>query len=89
MQFREHPKIGWPLTWSDSGDRSVREERGILKAVDLVEPRTLLLSNDLDGKLYFAEIECPNGFFASRLHDKMRGLIGRPIKEVGELDLDS
>lgn len=89
MQLREHPKIDWPLTWSDSCERAVREERGVLTGVELVEPKKLLLANELDGRLYFAEIECPNGVFALRLHEKVRSLVGRSIKEIGELELGS
>jgi hypothetical protein len=84
MRLREHPKIQWPPRW---GESSSLEEEGILRDVDLIEPMKLLISNEMDGKVYFAEIYCSNSAFASRLHEKIKAIIGRPISEVGELDL--
>jgi hypothetical protein len=83
MRLREHPKIQWPPTW---GESLLRAEEGILRDVDLIEPMKLLISNEMDGKVYFAEIHCSNGAFASRLHEKIKAIVGRPIREVGELE---
>lgn len=46
----------------------------------------LLISNEMDGKVYFAEIYCSNSAFASRLYEKIKAVVGRPIRDVGELD---
>lgn len=86
MRLREHPKIQWPPTWSEGGEKSITGEEGILRDVDLAEPSKLLLSNELDGQVYFAELYCFNNAFASRLHDKLKPFVGRPIRELGELD---
>jgi hypothetical protein len=86
MRLREHPKIQWPPRWSEWGERSVRGEEGILRDVDLIEPTKLLLGNEVDGQMYFAEIYCSNSAFASRLHQKIKPIVGKPIREVGELD---
>ena len=86
MRLREHPKIQWPPKWSESGESSPRGDRGILRDVDLVEPQKLLLSNEMDGRVYFAEIYCFNAAFASTLHEKIKAIVGRPMSEVGELD---
>ena len=83
MRLREHPKIHWPLSW---GDSSRRAEEGILRDVDLIEPLKLLISNEMGGKVYFAEIYCSNSAFANRLHEKIKAIVGKPISEVGELD---
>ena len=83
MRLREHPKIQWPPRW---GESSSREEEGILRDADLIEPMKLLISNEIDGKVYFAEIYCSNSAFASRVHEKIKAIVGRPIREVGELD---
>jgi hypothetical protein len=61
-------------------------DQGILRDVDLIESQRLLLSNEMDGKVYFAEIYCFNSAFASRLHEKIKPIVGRPIREVGKLD---
>jgi len=66
MRLREHPRIPWPPRWSERDERSLGGEEGILKDVDLIEPTKLLLSNEVDGKVYFAEIYCTNITFASR-----------------------
>jgi hypothetical protein len=86
MRLREHPKIQWPPTWSESGEMSLKGDDGILRDVVLIEPSKLLLSNELDGKVYFAEIYCFNNAFAARLHEKIKPCVGRPMNEVGGLD---
>jgi hypothetical protein len=83
MRLREHPKIQWPPRW---GESSLRAEEGILRDVDLIEPMKFLISNEMDGKVYFAEIYCSNSAFASRLYEKIKAIVGRPIREVGEVD---
>jgi hypothetical protein len=83
MRLREHPKIQWPPRW---GESSLRAEEGILRDVDLIEPMKLLISHEMDGKVYFAEIYCSNSAFASRLHEKIKAIVGRPIREVGDVD---
>jgi hypothetical protein len=47
-----------------------------LRDVDLIEPMKLLISNEMDGKVYFAEIYCSNGAFASGCTKKSRPLSG-------------
>lgn len=34
----------------------------------------------------FAELHCFNSAFASRLHEKIKPIVGRPVREVGELE---
>lgn len=86
MRLREHPKIQWPPAWSKGSEHSLRGEEGILRDVDFIEPSKLLLSNEMDGNIYFAELYCFNTVFASRLHEKLKPIVGRPIREAGELD---
>jgi len=87
MRLRDHPKIKWPPKWTEWGEGAITAEDGILRDVDLIEPMKVLISNEIDGTIYFAEIDCFNTAFASRLHDKIKPIVGRPIREVGELDL--
>jgi hypothetical protein len=86
MRLREHPKIQWPPTWAEPDESPLRAEEGILRDVNLSEPLKVLLSNEMDGKVYFAEIDCSNVAFLSRLHEKIKPIVGRSIREVGELD---
>jgi hypothetical protein len=44
-----------------------------LRDVDLIEPQKLLLSNAMDGRIY-----CFNTAFASRLHEKIKPIVGDP-----------
>ena len=81
MRLREHPKIQWPPRW---GESSLRAEEGILREVDLIEPMKLLVTNEMGGKVYFAEIYCSNSAFPAAR--KIKTIVGRPIREVGELD---
>jgi hypothetical protein len=69
--LREHPKIQWAPRWSES---SIREEQGILRDVDLIESMKVLISNEIDGKVYFAKSIAFNTAFALRLHDKSNPL---------------
>jgi hypothetical protein len=87
MRLREHPKIQWPPRWSDGTENPLGEEDGTLREVDFIAPSKLLLSNEMDGKIYFAELYCFNTVFACRLHERLQPILGRSIREVGELDL--
>jgi hypothetical protein len=64
----------------------LKADHGTLRDVDLIEPSKLLLTREVNGKVYFAEISCFNNVFASRLHEKLKSLVGKPLQEVGELD---
>jgi hypothetical protein len=64
----------------------LRAEERILREVDLIEPMKLLVTNEMGRKVYFAGIYCSNTAFAARLHEKIKTIVGRRIKEVGELD---
>ena len=86
MRLKEHPKIQWPPRWSEGSERPLRGEDGILRDVDFIEPSKLLLSNEMNGRIYFAELYCFNSAFAFRLHEKLKPIVGRPIREAGDLD---
>ena len=79
MRLRDHPKIKWPPKWTEWGEGSLTAEDGILRDVDLIERMKVLISNEMNWKIYFAEIDCSNAAFASRLHDKIKPIVGRPI----------
>ncbi len=86
MRLREHPKIQWPPQWSQSDEKPFESEEGILRDVETIGPTKLLLSKEKDGKLHFAELSCATGPFASTLHERIRSLLGRPVRELGDLD---
>ncbi|MFQ5916338.1 MAG: hypothetical protein ACE5MK_02510 [Acidobacteriota bacterium] len=92
MRLREHPKISWPPAWSEWEQRPPVAELGRLREVEVTEedqtgPTRLLLTGEFEGKVRFAEITCKNITFARRLYEKIRPLCGRPIKEIGDLEI--
>lgn len=54
-----------------------------MRDVDLIDPSKLLLSNEVDGQTYFAELHCFNRAFASRLYERIKPIVGRPKKKWG------
>ncbi len=69
-------------------------EVGTLKEINLVEkdklgPTRLLLAGEFKGQVHFAEITCNNEMFTRRLYEKVKPLCGQPIKEIGNLDIES
>jgi hypothetical protein len=84
MRLKDHPRIQWPPSWAESGTMAPRGEQGILHEVDLVDETQLLLGNEF----HFAELSCPNPAFAHKLYEKIKPFAGRPIKEIGALEID-
>ncbi len=87
MRLREHPRIQWPPAWSEWGTTTLRGEEGILKDVDLIDVKKLLLGNEFRGKTHFAELNCANAAFAQKLYAMIKARAGRPIREIGELEI--
>jgi hypothetical protein len=88
MRLKDHPRIQWPPSWAESGTMAPRGEQGILHEVDLVDATQLLLGNEFQGKVHFAELSCPNPAFANKLYEKIKPFAGRPIREIGALQID-
>ncbi len=87
MRLREHPKIQWPPAWSEWGTTTPPGEEGVLKNVDFIGEKKLLLGNEFRGKTHFAELSCANAAFANKLYEMITALAGRPIREIGELEI--
>jgi hypothetical protein len=88
MRLKEHPRIQWPPDWSEWGTMAPPGEQGILKDIDLIDGKQLLLGNEFEGKVHFAELSCPNAAFANKLYERIKTLSGRPIKDIGELEIN-
>jgi hypothetical protein len=86
MRLREHPKIQWPPRWSEQGESSFRGEDGILKEVDFYRTEHASSKQRSGRKNLFCRTILLQHGFASRLHEKLKPILGRPIIEVGELD---
>ncbi len=87
MRLREHPRLQWPPAWSEAGTATPAGEDGILKDIDFIGEKQLLLGSEFRGKTLFAELSCANAAFASKLYEMIKALAGRPVKEIGELEI--
>ena len=88
MLLREHPRIQWPPHWSEYGSNIPKGEQGTLTDVDLVGPTQILLGNEFQGKVHFAELRCSNPAFTNKLYERMAALLGRPMKDIGALEIE-
>jgi hypothetical protein len=88
MRLKDHPRIQWPPSWAELGTIAPQGEQGILEDVDRIGATQLLLGNKFQGKVHFAELSCPNAAFANRLYEKIKPFAGRPMKEIGALEID-
>jgi hypothetical protein len=88
MRLKDHPRIQWPPDWAEWGTMAPRGEQGILQDVELNGATQLLLGNEFQGKVHFAELRCPNAAFANKLYEKIKPLAGHPIEEIGALEID-
>jgi len=88
MLLKDHPRVQWPPRWSAGHEQTAREsEQGTLSAVELAGPTEILLQNEWEGRVLFAELICPNPAFANKLFEAMESRIGRPIEEIGVLEI--
>jgi hypothetical protein len=88
MRLKEHPRIQWPPHWSEPEVNTPTGEQGILKIIDLIGPVQILLGKEIQDKVQFAELNCSNPAFTARLYEKLKALAGRPLEEVGAIELD-
>jgi hypothetical protein len=88
MLLKDHPRVQWPPRWSTGNEDTAPEgEEGTLSAVELAGPTQLLLQSDFDGRSLFAELICPNPAFANKLFEAIESRAGRPIEEIGALEI--
>ncbi len=95
--LRRHPKIHWPPVWSGSSGPDTEipvGEQGVLKVVQRVtaDPTAvarLLLRVEHDGGEFWSFLQCDDAVFLSRLHLKLKQCIGKPMREIGSLDIES
>jgi hypothetical protein len=85
MRLREHPKIPWPLRWSEWGESSLKGEEGILRDVDLIEPTKFFKATSWKVRFILPK---SIALIPLSLPDCTKKLspLGRPIRELGELD---
>ncbi len=101
-QLRNHPKVkykgvsSWPPMWAGAygpGDTFPGPEDGILEDVELVErdfigPRRLELLMSYRGLKSSGQIWVDDQKVISILYEALKKLIGRPIREIGDFQID-
>lgn len=99
MKLRDHPLMryrglsNWPPAWtphSTSGqERQLREEIGILKQVerDVKTTRKCYLVIEHEAREYMGTLLFDDAMFGWLVSVNLRKHIGKPIKEIGEIDL--
>lgn len=101
MKLREHPKIHWPPSWSGAYDIDLEEvpifEQGVLRDVqypealtvtNLMFPTHLTLANEYKGNAFGGVLVIDDPALLPSLYHLLRENIGRPIQEIGELEID-
>jgi hypothetical protein len=98
MELRVHPFMrrrgvpNWPPIWTrprKEGNKTTRGEVGILRYVHVKDPISnkcfLVIEHDKEhyvGCLIFDDVA-----FCSQISNLLRDQVGRPVKEIGDLDL--
>jgi hypothetical protein len=99
MTLREHPcmwrrgKNSWPPFWSNAmaeGSKRANGEVGILRHVhgSPVSTRCLLVI-EYDGERFIGILVLPDSKLCRSIVIFLRNHVGRPIREIGELEIGS
>jgi len=98
MQLRNHPQMNfagyrnWPPIWvSGDGSKTYKKntgEIGILIATVLHDaaPDRLFLRTEIDHHRFMGCLAFTDVMFCRLLHNFLQGHLGKPIKEIGDLD---
>ena len=98
MQLRNHPQMNfagyrnWPPIWvSSDGSEPYKKtsgEIGILIATVLHDaaPDRLFLRTEIDHHRFMGCLAFTDVMFCRLLHNFLQGHLGKPIKEIGDLD---
>lgn len=99
MRLRDHPKMryhglpNWPPHWGGAyspGAKFPSGEEGILKAVQHLEGScSITLVLEYEGGTYRGALFLDDPSFLLPLYQRLRDYIDRPIREIGDLEIDS
>ncbi len=91
MSYRGIPN--WPPVWTlatrDISIRTLRGEVGVLKYVhsNSLMPNKCFLVIDFNEKVYIGSLIFKDHAFCGQISNLLRDHVGRPIKEIGDLDV--
>lgn len=103
MRLRDHPKLRWrgspvwpppwagprePGTTGPIGEQGVLREAQLLGAVPPI-PARLALVIEYEGRRFTGVLFVDDADFLVRLHETFRGYLGRPIPEIGSLEVEA
>jgi hypothetical protein len=96
MKLREHPGISsWPTNWlamSGSKEKKLPGEAGNLTNLRLsqIEPISkIYLTVEYEGESYMGTLLCKDAAVARNVHDFLQKQIGRPFKEIADMEIPS
>lgn len=96
-KLRHHPKmIGqWPLTVfvNSGGATNTVSEAGILKDVQIIQnkrsqPQGIKLAIECDGRTFVSSISGDDIDFLTHLYPKLKKCIEKPIRNIGDMEID-
>ncbi len=102
MQLRHHPKLTWNgvHTWPPAlggsygpNTKFPSGEQGLLKDTSLHEPdrigpTRLELHVECENHVFSGDLFSDDPTFLHQLNEKLRTLNGRPLQEIGSLEID-
>src|SRR5262249_34599913 len=99
MELRDHPLMAhggisnWPPTWiatrTENRNGRVEGEVGTLKhaLMDDSLGNKIFLVMQYNFQFYLACMDFDNALFCQELHERLQFYLGRPLEEIGSLDL--
>ncbi len=88
-----HGVRNWPPQWGgaySSGAKFPIGEEGVLKAVQYLETScSIALAIDYEGRAYRGALFLDDPSFLVPLYQSLSECIGQPIREIGDLEIDS
>jgi hypothetical protein len=98
LELRKHPLMAygglasWPPAWTQNtrgGVKTLRGEVGVLTYVYMRrQPATkCFLVIDYQNETFVGTLLFDDQAFAVKVCDLLRGLVGRPIKDIGDLEV--
>jgi hypothetical protein len=97
MKLRDHPRLSyksfpiWPPTWNlprKNGNKILKGEVGVLRYVHFNDGSSkCYLVIDFEAEHYVGTLNLHDQTFCRQISHLLRDHVGRPIKEIGDIDL--
>jgi len=96
-QLRTHPVLNnggipnWPPLWlrpHPPPPKVLEGEVGTLRDVQSHEPDQCFLTMEFDKEFYIGALVVREAAFCRQIYELLRAHLGKPIKEIGDLDIE-